>query len=150
MPTHADQCIVVGPATEVPPTGLEPATCEVEARRSIQLSYGGSNRVGRADGSQRRLTTRRSRPPPEREGLSASRLTTARLIEQQWAASGVENPPVGSTTAAKIIGALDDGLKMARLIEPDEFPLDMFVDTLILLQQALEALEEKNAASREQ
>jgi hypothetical protein len=39
---------------------------------------------------------------------------------------------------------------MARLIEPDEFPLDMFVDTLILLQQALEALEEKNAASREQ
>jgi len=77
--------------------------------------------------------------------LAISRQTTSRLIEQQWEASGIKNPPIDVLTAAKVIEALDDGLDLQRLIDPEGFPLGMFTDVLVLLQEAVVALSEKQA-----
>jgi len=79
--------------------------------------------------------------------LAISRQTTVRLIEQQWEASGIEHPPIDVLEAAKVIEALDDGLDLQRLIDPEGFPLGMFTDVLVLLQEAVVALTEKQAGS---
>ena len=65
-------------------------------------------------------------------------------MESQWNESGID-APIDVLTAAKVIEALDDGLDMQRLIDPEGYPLGMFTDILVLLQEAVEALAEKRA-----
>lgn len=81
--------------------------------------------------------------------LALSRESTARMIEQQWAESDIRNPPIDVLTAAKVIEALDDGLDLQRLIDPEGFPLGMFTDVLVLLQEAVVALSEKRDRARD-
>jgi len=76
--------------------------------------------------------------------LDASRHGLARLIEAQWSDFDLELP-IDVDTAARVLEALDDGLDMHRQIDPDGYPLGMFTDVLILLQDAALALAEKQA-----
>ncbi|MDH3706723.1 MAG: TetR/AcrR family transcriptional regulator [Acidimicrobiia bacterium] len=76
--------------------------------------------------------------------LTASRQALARLVEATWAEFDVELP-IDADTAAKVLEALDDGLDMHRQIDPEGYPLGMYTDVLVMLQDAALALAEKRA-----
>ena len=74
--------------------------------------------------------------------LASSRERTARIIEAQWKTARI-TPPIDLITAARVVEALDDGLSMHRLIDPESYPLGMFVDVVSLLQEMLVAVSEQ-------
>lgn len=76
--------------------------------------------------------------------LDIARQATARLIEAQWRELGMTLPFPLETTA-RVLEAVDDGLDMHRQIDPEGYPLGMFTDVLVMLQDAAVALAEKLA-----
>lgn len=85
----------------------------------------------------------RARPELAR-ALATSRSLTERLVTDLWDELGAELP-VEPEFAARILQAVDDGIGMLRLIDPERFPLGLYSDALAVFQQMALAL----AASRD-
>jgi AcrR family transcriptional regulator len=64
---------------------------------------------------------------------------TAELIETQFRELGVALPIAGEI-AASVVLAIDEGLGLLSMIDPDSYPQRLFLDVLLLLQRAVVAL----------
>ena len=68
------------------------------------------------------------------EHLRAMRSLVGGIADAALRATGIE-PPVPPEQLGTILVALEDGLRLHRLIDPDSTPADAFYDALTALQQ---------------
>lgn len=78
--------------------------------------------------------------------LRASRQARVRVVEGLWESRDIDGT-LDAATATKIVEALDDGLGMRHMIDPEEFPLGMFTDVVGTLLDAIEALSKAEPPS---
>jgi AcrR family transcriptional regulator len=78
--------------------------------------------------------------------LAALRKATAQVAVTQFAESGVPLPGDAETMAA-VVHALDDGIVLHRLVDPEAYPENLFFDALLAMQRGAAALAREEAAT---
>lgn len=77
--------------------------------------------------------------------LAALRKATVHVIETQFAGAKVPLPGEADTMAA-VVHALDDGIVLHRLVDPEAYPENLFFEALLAMQQGAAALAREDGA----
>jgi AcrR family transcriptional regulator len=78
--------------------------------------------------------------------LAALRKATAHVAETQFAESRVPLPGDPETMAA-VVHALDDGIVLHRLVDPEAYPENLFFEAVLAMQRGAAALAREEGAS---
>lgn len=79
------------------------------------------------------------------EVMKTSRAATTHVVRHLWAQFDVD-VPADPEFIGKILQALDDGMSLLRLIEPDAYPFGLYTDAVSILQEAGLALARERSS----